>query len=93
MDKFRETILRILAHNTLIWEWFRGHKKYLKIRQKWRKRAAATALFQLHEEVRGQLYHPCKTTSLVLTICAKEWYGESPQKAGEGDKFRRFRQG
>ena len=36
-DKFRETLPRILTHNTLIWEWVRGHKKYLKIRQKSQK--------------------------------------------------------
>ena len=33
MDKFRETLPRILAHNTLIWEWVRGYKKYLGIWQ------------------------------------------------------------
>ena len=27
MDKFRETLPQILAHNTLLWEWVRGHKK------------------------------------------------------------------
>ena len=34
MDKFHETIPQILTYNTLIWDWVRGHKEYLKIHQK-----------------------------------------------------------
>ena len=35
-NKFHEILPQILAHNRLIWEWVRGHKKCLKVRQKWR---------------------------------------------------------
>ena len=55
--------------------------------KKWRKRVAATALFQLHDEDSWLFYSPCKTTSLVLEIREKERCGESPQKAREGDKI------
>ena len=48
---------------------------------------ATIALVQLHDkETQTQM----QTTSLVLTICVKEWYREPPQKAREGDKIRRF---
>ena len=65
-DEFRETIHQILAHNTLIWEWVRGHKnaaKFAKI-MKMVKKVAATALFQLHNKLEDNStthanYKPC----------------------------------
>ena len=37
MDKFRETLPRILAHNMLIWEWVRGTKNASNFLQKMAK--------------------------------------------------------
>ena len=41
-----------VVYSTLIWEWIRGHKKYLKIHQKGQEWVAVTALFLLHDEDR-----------------------------------------
>ena len=65
-----------------------GHKG-IKNYKKWRKRVAATALFQFHDEDNWLFYSPCNTTSLVLKIREKERYGESPQEVREGDKIQR----
>ena len=58
-----------------------------EILQKWRKRVAATGLFQPHDEDSRLFSSPCNTTSLVLKIREKERCGESLQKAREGDKI------
>ena len=60
-----------------------GKKFYKKLR----KRVAATALFQPHDEDSWLFSSPCNSTSLVLKIREKERYGESLHKAREGDKI------
>ena len=57
MDKFYKTLHRIFGHNTLICMGA-GHQGK-KIYQKWRKQAAATALFRRDKEATWLFYSPC----------------------------------
>ena len=70
-----------------MWEWVRGHKKYLKIRQKSQKMVKtgnyhSVACFSFITKLDDNSTAHEKLQALYLPFnCAKEWYGELPQEA------------